>query len=201
MQSFDEGLERYGAHWLRIDQLYRQFTIAARIAPAEQTRILEELRAQVESFYANKYLCTFGAAGQQQVDSVDRWRSAVLRPQTSFYNDSVSPITKDGRRKAVVIISDALRYEVADELGSRIRQADRYDADLKAMLGVLPSYTQLGMAALLPHSTIGHSKDSDPVRVDGQHTNGTESRSKILEQLIIAKPQLVRDRLRRRWSR
>ncbi|MEI2672308.1 MAG: PglZ domain-containing protein [Marmoricola sp.] len=35
-------------------------------------------------------------------------------------------------------------------LGSRIRQEDRFDADLEAVLGVLPSYTQLGMAALLP---------------------------------------------------
>jgi uncharacterized protein (TIGR02687 family) len=181
MTSFDEGLERYRTDWFRIDQLYRQFTFAARTAPAEQIRVLEELRAQVESFYANKFLYTLGAAWQQQVDGIDRWRSAVLSTQTSFYTDHVMPITKDGRRKAVVIISDAMRYEVAEELGSRIRQEDRYDADLKAMLGVLPSYTQLGMAALLPHSTIGHSNDGDPVRVDGQRTDGTANRSKILE--------------------
>ena len=181
MQSFDEGLERYRAEWFRIDQLYRQFTFASRTAPAEQTRVLEELRAQVESFYANKFLFTLGAAWQQQVDDLDRWRSLTLRPQTSFYTDHVTPITKDGRRKAVVIISDALRFEVADELGSLIRKEDRYDADLKAILGVLPSYTQLGMAALLPHSTIGHSTDGDPVRVDGQRTDGTANRGKILQ--------------------
>jgi len=181
MQSFDEGLERYEADWFRIDQLYRQFTFAARTAPAEQSRVLDELRTQVESFYANKFLYTLGSAWQQQVDGIDRWRSAVLRSQASFYTDYVAPITKDGRRKAVVIISDALRYEVADELGSRIRQEDRFDADLKAVLGVVPSYTQLGMAALLPHSTIGHSKDGDPVRVDGQRTDGTANRNKILE--------------------
>jgi uncharacterized protein (TIGR02687 family) len=180
MQSLDDGLERYRTDWFRIDQLYRQFTFAARTAPAEQARVLEELRTQIEAFYANKYLYTLGSAWQQQVDGIDRWRSAVLRPQTSFYTDHVTPITKDGRRKAVVIISDALRYEVAEELGSRIRQEDRYDADLKAMLGVLPSYTQLGMAALLPHSTIGHSADGDPVRVDGERTDGTVNRTKIL---------------------
>ena len=50
MQSFDEGLERYRDEWFRLDQLYRQFTFAARTAPAEQARVLEQLRAQVESF-------------------------------------------------------------------------------------------------------------------------------------------------------
>lgn len=178
MQSFDDGLERYLRDWFRIDQLYRQFTYAARTA--EFNGPLEALRTQVEKFYANKYLYDLGNAWQQQVDDLDHWRSSALRPQTAFYTDHVRPITKDGRRKAVVIISDALRYEVADELGSRIRQEDRYDATLEAMLGVLPSYTQLGMAALLPHTSLGHSKDGDPVLVDGQRSDGTVNRSKIL---------------------
>lgn len=182
MQSFDEGLERYRRDWFRIDQFYRQFTYAARAA--EHAGPLEGLRAQVESFYANKFLYTLGAAWQQHVDGVDRWRSAVLRPQTSFFADHVRPITRDGRRKAVVIISDALRYEVADELGSRIRQEDRFDATLDAVLGVLPSYTQLGMAALLPHTTIGHSGKSDLVDVDGQPSAGTVNRSKILASVL-----------------
>lgn len=179
MQSLDEGLERYRGDWFRIDQLYRQFTYAARTA--EFPGPLETLRIQVEKFYANKFLYELGNTWQQQVDGIDQWRSTLLRPQTSFFTDHVAPITRDGRRKAVVIISDALRYEIADELGSRIRQEDRYNADLKAMLGVLPSYTQLGMAALLPHSTIGHSKDGDPVLADGQRTDGTVNRSKLLD--------------------
>lgn len=179
MRSFNEGLERYRDEWFRIDQLYRQFTFAARTA--EYNAPLEALRAEVEKFYANKFLYELGNAWQQQVDAVDQWRSDALRPQTSFYTDYVAPITKDGRRKAVVIVSDALRYEIASELGSRIRQEDRYEAKLEAVLGVLPSYTQLGMAALLPHTTIGHSTDGDPVLVDGKRTDGTANRSKALE--------------------
>jgi uncharacterized protein (TIGR02687 family) len=181
MQSFDEGLDNYRNHWFRIDQFYRQFTYAARTA--EFPGPLETLRAEVEKFYANKFLYDLGKAWQQQVDTADRWRSALLPPQTSFFTHYVAPIIRDGRRKAVVIISDALRYEVADELGSRIRQEDRFDAVLDAVLGVLPSYTQLGMAALLPHSTIGHSKDGDPICVDGQRSDGTLNRSKILQSV------------------
>ncbi len=57
---------------------------------------------------------------------------------------------------------------MADELGSRIRQEDRFDATLDAVLGVLPSYPQLGMAALLPHSTLKHSADAKTVLADDQ---------------------------------
>jgi hypothetical protein len=105
-----------------------------------------------------------GTAWQQWVDEADRWRSAALSSQTSFYTKYIEPLVRDGDKKAVVIISDALRYEVADELGSRIRQEDRFDASLDAVLGVLPSYTQLGMAALLPHTTLEHSADAKTVR-------------------------------------
>ena len=178
VSSFDEGLDRYRREWFRVDQLYRQFVFAARTA--EHSGPLETLRAEVEKFYANKFLYELGNAWQQQVDATDRWRSSVLRPQTAFYSEHVAPIIRDGRKKAVVIISDALRYEVAEELGTRIRQEDRFDATLDAVLGVLPSYTQLGMAALLPHNTIGHSKGGDPVLVDGQRSDGTANRNKVL---------------------
>ncbi|MET3769842.1 uncharacterized protein (TIGR02687 family) [Marisediminicola sp. UYEF4] len=178
VSSFDDGLDRYRREWFRIDQLYRQFVFSARTA--EHSGPLEALRAEVEKFYANKFLYELGNAWQQQVDATDRWRSSALRPQTAFYAEHVAPIIRDGRKKAVVIISDALRYEVAEELGTRIRQEDRFDATLDAVLGVLPSYTQLGMAALLPHKTIGHSKGGDPVLVDGQRSDGTANRNKVL---------------------
>lgn len=176
--SFDDGLDRYRKHWFRIDQLYRQFHFAAR--KTEYASPLEALRVKVEKYYANRYLYKLGNAWQQHVDAVTDWRSVALRPQTRFFTDHVEPIIRKGNRKAVVIISDALRYEVADELGSRIRQEDRFDAELDAMLGVLPSYTQLGMAALLPHKVLAHSHDGDPVLVDGQRSDGTTNRNKVL---------------------
>jgi uncharacterized protein (TIGR02687 family) len=178
MQSFDDGLDRYRREWFRVDQLYRQFVYATR--KAEYPMPLETLREQVEKRYTNKFVYELGNAWQEQVSHVDRWRSTALRSQTSFYAGYVEQLVRDGDKKAVVIISDALRYEVADELGSRIRQEDRFDATLDAVLGVLPSYTQLGMAALLPHSTLTHSADAKTVLADDQPTNGTAFRGKIL---------------------
>ncbi len=179
MQSFDDGLGRYRSEWFRIDQLYRQFVFAARTA--EYPKPLEALREQVEKRYTNKFVYELGNAWQQQVDQAERWRSTAFRSQTAFYARYVEPLVRDGDKKAVVIISDAMRYEVADELGSLIRQEDRFDANLEAVLGVLPSYTQLGMAALLPHSTLKHSADARTVLADDQPTNNTVFRGRILE--------------------
>jgi len=176
--SFDEALERYRNDWFRIDQLYRHFTYARRTY--EGPHPLDPLREQVEKRYTNKFVYELGNAWQKQVDAADQWGSSALRSQRSFYGTYVEQLVREDK-KAVVIVSDALRYEVAEELGSRIRQEDRFDADLEAVLGVLPSYTQLGMAALLPHRTLKHSADGKTVLADDQPTNGTGPRSKILE--------------------
>lgn len=178
ISTFDEGLDRYRKYWFRIDQLYRQFHFAARTT--EYAGPLETLRVEVEKHYINQYLYELGNSWQQQVDAVQNWRSITLRPQTKFFTDHVEPIIRKGNRKAVVIISDALRYEVADELRSSIRKEDRFDAELEAMLGVLPSYTPLGMASLLPHQSVAHSHDGDLVLVDGQRSDGTANRNKML---------------------
>lgn len=181
ISSFDDGLDQYRAHWFRIDQLYRQFYCAAQ--RTEYSGPLETLQSEVERHYINCYLYKLGNAWQQQVETVSDWRSQTLTTQTHFFADYIEPITSKGNRKAVVIISDALRYEVAEELGSLIRQEDGFDADLQAMLGVLPSYTQLGMAALLPHKILAHSHTGDPVLVDGQRSDGTVNRNKVLAQV------------------
>lgn len=178
VSSFDGGLRQYQQEWFRIDQRYRQFQRAVR--GTDFGTVIEPLRNEVENHYVNKFLYPLGTEWQRQVDAVTNWRSDATASQGTFYRDQVEPLVRKGNKKAVVIISDALRFEVADELGSRIRQEDRFEARLDAMLGVLPSYTQLGMAALLPHKELAHSKKGDPVLVDGQRSDGTANRSKIL---------------------
>jgi hypothetical protein len=50
-------------------------------------------------------------------------------------------------KRVFVLISDAFRYEAADQLARDINGKSRLTARLDAMLGVLPSYTALGMAS------------------------------------------------------
>lgn len=79
----------------------------------------------------------------------------------------------------VVIISDALRYEVAHTLFEKMQADEKCNASIGAVQGVLPSYTPLGMASLLPHKTIEYSPSYD-VLVDGKACSSTEQREAIL---------------------
>nr|WP_166866040.1 BREX-1 system phosphatase PglZ type A [Salinibacterium sp. ZJ70] len=177
--SVASGLEKYQSDWFRIDQHYRWFTYAHQTA--EFQKPLEALKAEVDKQYANKYLYDFGGLWQQALEPMSEWKSAVLAPQAKFFDRHVAPVVRDGRTKVVVIISDGMRYEVAEELASMIRSEDRFDASLSAMLGSLPSFTQLGMAALLPQSRLELDPQGLPVLADGKPTNGTANRDKILQ--------------------
>ena len=179
ISSTDLGLERYQSDWFRIDQQYRWFTHAYQTADFQKP--LEVLKTVVDKQYAKKYLYDFGGLWQQALEPTGEWKSAALAPQGKFFDRHVAPVVKDGRTKAVVIISDGMRYEVAEELASMIRSEDRFDASLSAVLGSLPSYTQLGMAALLPQSRLELDPDGLPVFADGKPTNGTANRDKILQ--------------------
>lgn len=178
VSSFEDGLTKYKDDLFRIDQLYRQYTFAAQNAEFKQP--LESLTDQVENAYVTDFLFKLGTNWQQQVDVVSKWRTSAITSQASFFDHYVAPVVRGGRKKAVVVISDAMRYEVAEELHSRIRGENKFDAKIDAVLGVLPSYTQLGMASLLPHKTLAHSEKGDPVLVDGQRSEGTANRAKIL---------------------
>ena len=87
--------------------------------------------------------------------------------------------------RVVVIISDALRYEVAHTLFEKMQADEKCNASIGAMQGVLPSYTPLGMASLLPHKTIEYSTSYD-VLVDGKACSSTEQREAILKEYKIS---------------
>ncbi|MGO3778006.1 MAG: BREX-1 system phosphatase PglZ type A [Canibacter sp.] len=175
------GLEKYQSDWFRIDQHYRWFTYAHQTADFQKP--LEALKAEVDKQYANKYLYDFGGRWQQALEPLSDWKSPALAPQAKFYDRHVAPVVKDGRTKVVVIISDGMRYEVAEELASTVRGENRFVASLSAVLGSLPSYTQLGMASLLPQSSLELDPVGMPVLADGKPTNGTANRDKILQSV------------------
>ena len=177
--SADVGLGKYQSDWYRIDQHYRWFTCAHQTADFQKP--LEALKADVDRQYVNKYLYDFGGLWQQALGPMTEWKSHALAPQAKFFDRHVTPVIKDGRTKAVVIISDGMRYEIAEELASMIRSENRFDASLSAVLGSLPSYTQLGMASLLPQSSLELDPSGLPVLADGAPTNGTANRDKILQ--------------------
>jgi len=182
VNSLVDGVRKYASTWYRLDQLYRKFTFHAK--RSKQTSLLETLIDQVERHYSNSYLLQVNDQWQQVIDGIETWDATPIHSQREFFEIWVGNFLHNNIKVAVVI-SDALRYEVANELCERILGEDRYTSELDVMLGVLPSYTQLGMAALLPNQEQGISIGEDgSVKLGEQSTAGTDNRKKLLSEAI-----------------
>lgn len=179
IQSPKDGFEKYEKQWFKIDKLYRKYIYAS--DQAEHQNILKDLTREIEKAYGNTYLLKLGNNWQAAIDGMSNWNLEKTINQKQFYQQWVVPYTKKENR-VFVIISDALRYESAAELRELILQEDRYTATLNAVLGSLPSYTQLGMASLLPHTALTFEEQNDIVYADGISTQGTPNRTKVLQK-------------------
>ncbi|MGO4972013.1 BREX-1 system phosphatase PglZ type A [[Clostridium] aminophilum] len=155
-----------------IDTAYRKFYFYLdRIGDSQG---YEQLQTLVENIYTNEYLN----------DLIPRWNQAflgeeglsVLPLQRNFYNGFVNQ-TKE---RTVVIISDAMRYEVGRELYERLMDDPHCTAKLSAMMSTLPSYTRLGMAALLPHKSLV-MRDNYEVYADDVLCNDLAGRQAVLQ--------------------
>jgi len=175
MESLADGIRKYHSTWYRLDQTYRKYIFHMR---ASRQPLLDKLTERIEALYSNNFLLPVNDNFQRFVDSAESWSAAPIISQSEFFNRHIQNYLGT-KNKIAVIISDALRYEIGEELAKTIQEEDRFTAELEPMLTMLPSYTQLGMAALLPHTKITIVKDGT-VQVDGQSATGTENRSKIL---------------------
>ena len=190
MDSLSDGVQRYSRTWFQLDQLYRKFTYHVRMSG--QSSLMGELSEQVENLYSNNYLLKLGDGFQVHVDAAPRWEAYPVVQQKAFFEHWVRPYLRKEKR-ICVIISDAMRYEIGDELLGLIRQEDRYSAELEPALSTLPSYTQLGMAALLPNKSLAIAdNDTGTVLVDGQSSQGTVNRTKILRAALDGRGQAVK---------
>lgn len=174
-----DGFEKYEKHWYKIDQMYRKYIYSSE--HAEHQDILKDLTSKIEKAYGNTFLMKLGGSWQTAIDKMEKWEIEKIIGQKQFFNHWIVPYTTKENR-VFVIISDALRYESAAELREIILLEDRYTATLNAVLGSLPSYTQMGMASLLPHSKLTFDDKSDVVYADGICTQGTPNRTKVLQK-------------------
>lgn len=178
MDGFDDAISRYSKTWFKIDQLYRKFIHHLR--KASQPTLLGDIAEVIENRYENDYLLRLNDAWQTHVDRSTVWKSETIPSQKDFYSRFVKKL-RDKDTKAVVVISDAMRYEVGEELLRRIREQDKFDAQIEPTLSSLPSYTQLGMASLLPNEQLAISDpEKAVVSINGNPTAGLENRKKIL---------------------
>ncbi|TYT75595.1 BREX-1 system phosphatase PglZ type A [Desulfobotulus mexicanus] len=176
--NLEAWVNQYARSWYFLDQLYRKFIFHCNMS--RQASLMQDLSEQIENFYVNSYLFTLGNMFQSAVDKAEKWLSGSIARQDEFFRIHIRPIL-DKDKKVCVIVSDAMRYEIGEEMLRRILREDRYHAEIRPMLSMLPSYTQLGMAALLPNKSlvISDSKGGS-VDVDGLSSQGTAGRNRIL---------------------
>lgn len=184
MDSIDAGLERYRASWWKIDRAYRRFSYHAR--QYGQVNVMENLIEWVGKIYVNNFLSPLGDRWSDQVRRMSSWTCGALPRQRTFFEEHVRPFLNKGQ-KVFVIVSDALRYEAAADFAERMKSENRFTSELGAMFGCLPSYTQLGMASLLPGSTWDIDPVSCQVTLDGRSCTGTEARNEILKRALDGK--------------
>lgn len=177
--------KEYTGNYCKMDHFYRQFHAAFGKSLKESCTVLEDLYKNVadyvEKLYKNWYLSTLGNQWTTLV-SDELSKSAALTgipQQADFYRNYVKPLASSGR--VYVIISDALRYEVAVELTSQLLRETKGTAKISSMQSVFPSATKFGMAALLPHKALQISDDIK-VLCDDEPTEGTAGREKILNR-------------------
>ncbi len=176
----------YESDLFHFDQEYRHFCDFADHGEKLAWDLLKPLREMVEACYINWYLPTLSLAWSQLVDPqgktalLNTWKIDKVPNQYEFFARYVDPrLNEAGNRRVFVIISDAFRYEAAQELTRELNGTYRFEATLTSQLGVLPSYTTLGMASLLPHKTLSYKTNGD-VLVDQKPTSSLPQRDGIL---------------------
>jgi uncharacterized protein (TIGR02687 family) len=184
--SADAAFDRYRHELFRFDQLYRAFMVATEAVEPMGWSLLHELRDRMEEAYSGWFIGHLASAWDAVVEGdaglLNKWRLSEVPRQASFYDHYVAPsFGAAGPKRVYVVISDAFRFEAAEELARELNSRNRVKARLDAMLGVLPSYTALGMASLLPHQKIAYKANATlDITVDGMPTATLEQRSAIL---------------------
>lgn len=183
MSSSSDAVHSYVRHWFKIDQTYRKFIHA--LKASGQVTLLSPLVETIENLYTNGFVTPLAIQWQGQVDAMDTWSVPDVTPQRQFYDRYVKDYINRGK-KVCVIISDAFRYEAAEEMLGRINREQRYQASMDHMLSSLPSYTQLGMAALLPNrdGALSISETDGSVAINGASTQGTANRDKVMKAVL-----------------
>lgn len=167
-----------------IDQAYRKFYFYydRMNQPGTLSKTLQEkpedLRSLVENVYTNVYMGRL----------LPQWNKSLLGEggfgnlpkQVYFYSNNL----KEEKEKTIVLISDGLRYEVGKEIYEAFKDDPKASRKMSFMVSTLPSYTRLGMEALLPHQKLELQGEGSNLKemVDGVYAVSAGFRQRVLSQ-------------------
>lgn len=173
----------YTKELYKIDMLYRR--LIREYVEINRPEVLSELISNLSDWYNNLFMDKLSSRTDYILDNElsKSWHINKFDMQKDFYNEHVNPLINNTLEKVYVIVSDAFRYECAKDLEEVLNLRLNSEVQVKPMLGVVPSYTQLGMASLLPGRKISID-NSGTVYKDGISTKGLENRNKIINKYV-----------------
>lgn len=188
--NLNEMVKSYTSNLYKMDHYYRYFyyyldkvnlSAAQREGglgrKLEDASKFEKLKELVENIYTNNYLAKVCVNWNELFSK--EYESLQIMKQPDFFSGEAQYAKE--RDQIVVIISDALRYEVGMTLLEKLHADEKCTATMKIMASTLPSITEYGMAALLPHKSLELTEGYN-ILVDGQKTDTLEQRQAILQK-------------------
>lgn len=172
----------YEKSYYRMDNYYRKFYFY--YDKSEKYEFANKLHEKVEYLYTHWFIGELGVNWSQAIrsDLVEDWHLPGVKKQQNFYREHVSARVAKGER-IFVIVSDAMRYEIATDLVGKLNTETIGSTSIEPMLGIVPSITKLGMASLLPYRSL-EINSSGKVMVDDKPIEGYGVRKKFIENKV-----------------
>ena len=178
--------KEYTTEYYKMDTFYRLFHMSygrsLKAYNAKLHDLFSRVMEQAEGLYKNWFLRQLGGNWSKVCAEEMEYYGKIsdVPQQKDFYKNKI----KNADNRVFVIISDALRYEVAAALVEQLRREMQCQVELNSMQGIFPTITKFGMAALLPHERLSAKYQGDEIKVfaDGQSTE-SGYRDKILKSV------------------
>jgi uncharacterized protein (TIGR02687 family) len=176
--SMSDMFSNYVKSYYKFDQYYREFIFHYDQSSLDEMLPIYEL---IDNHYTNWFLEELGNHWSH-VNNNHEWGEACTEHQWEFFDKHLSHM----KEKTAVIVSDALRFECGEELIARLNKAFAAKITMIPAISVLPSYTNLGGLALLPHNSIDYDKKGNVI-LDGVNVAAYENREKHLNSYRTGK--------------
>lgn len=179
-----EVWKKYTQSYYKMDTYYRHFHLAfAQSLKSPVPELEDQFKScadVVEGLYKNSFLGALGSNWTKACadDLCEHGFIQGVEKQQDFYRNKIA--SADNR--LFVIISDAMRYEVAVSLCEQLRRETQAQVEIGSMQAIFPTITKFGMAALLPHKDLSVEMHNEKLSVlaDGSLTE-SNYRDKILK--------------------
>ena len=179
----EDFIKEYTTNLYKVDTNFRKAIIAYEEARSilyhlddDAVALYEELNKRYDSFLTN-----FNVEWQKMLKDIQfDFHKIKVDKQFDFYKKHLQGF----EYKMVVIVSDAFRYELGQELCNDLLEEGKMNVEVIPSLASVPSYTNLGMSNLLPNDgmTVEATDFGLSFRIDGKTTAST-NRAAILQSV------------------